>query len=401
MKAYAGKTIRRAVKKYTGFGAYTPVAGRGMTGHAAPKINNGALDEGAIVISHEEYLGEVLSSSNQNVMATASFKINPGNVLCFPFLSQIARSFQEYRLEGMAFHFRTMYAEATTGSTNAAGSVIMSTQYDPTDSAPTSKQEMVNTEYAQTSKPSQSMTHFIECGKSSSPLSNLYIAQQPESQKGDERFYNFGTFTIATLGIPETGATLGELWVSYQVRLFKPKIDINDAAKDRYFYWGINGTNVCTNALPLGNIDMSKEENQALYMYKASNYLPVKLAGSYIYFPGTRTPKSYIVKLHWFGANANINPGGANYDNCGFDTLLFPQTNAAGTVTPGNIILAPPSGSNSAAMSLTYGVSQKLPAHLNGQPWGIELTGMTLPATCSGFRMYVTEIPVVTNTNIN
>lgn len=405
MKRYAGRVIGKAatglVKRYTGYGAYSKVGNGGMTGNQTPSIRNGGAEDGCIVISHKEYLGEVKSSTDGN-MAVAAYNINPGNENTFPFLSQIARNFQEYRLEGLMFMFRSMYADATaisqtagTPATNAQGSVIMATQYDPTENPPQTKQELVNLEFAQTAKPSETMSHFVECAKGSSPLTNLYIATSPESQTGDERFYNFGTFNIATLGVPALGATLGELWVSYQVRLYKPKLTLDDSTRDRYFYWGINGTDVATAAAPFGLLDMANAGNQANYCYKGSNYLPVQMAQTKITFPGSRVPKSYLLTWNYIGTAATCTDGNWELNNARFDDQIF----AIGGVAGVSHNIHAPNTVSSQRMMFARAITQDK-EYLNGQPWTITYDGsLTLPSSITQFRFYVTEIPYYTVIN--
>lgn len=410
VKRYGGRLIRKAatntIRKYTGYGSYSEVGNRGMNGQQAPKITNGALDEGCIVISHKEYLGEVYSSSDKDIMAVASYKLNPGNEESFPFLSKIANNFQEYRFEGLCFTFRSMYADATavsqasgTPSTNAQGSVVMATQYDPTEERPTAKQEIVNMEYSQTAKPSETMMHFVECKKGASPLTNLYIAATAESQKGDERFYNFGTFNIATLGIPAEEAVLGELWVSYQVRLYKPRLIINSAANQRYFFWGAKGTNVALDESPFGVVDMINATNQAGYCYAGTNYFPTKWykgtnnLGDYGYveFPGTRFPKSYIVQLHYIGSARAAAPGSSNFTNITLDSSIFAT---GGEVAGSNAMFAPQDAlAGTTKVTWTYALSQT-GTQLNDQPWRMTFsTKPTLPDSPAQFKMFVTEIP--------
>lgn len=386
--------MRAGVKRYTGYGAYSKVGHGGMNGNQVPTINNGGPEDGSIVIAHKEYLGDVRGPTVADDMAVAEYVINPGNAGTFPFLSNIARNFQEYKLEGLAFHYKSMFAEGVdvTGDGNQ-GTVMMSTQYDPTENKPQSKQEMENTEFAQSSKPSQSMTHFVECARGQAPLSTLYIASSPESQKGDERFYNYGKFFIGTAGMKSNLTTIGELWVSYQVRLSKPKIQEFGNSAGRYFYWSHEGVGTYTNANPLGVIDMTEEDQQYDYAYRASTMYPVTMTGNKISFPGTRLPKSYIIEIHWIGTAVTVNAPVWEFANCRPDSRLF-KTNVS-TVSqyqaPGDDVSA---GKFTQTMCISQDFANGGVDYLNDKPWTMSVTtNGDLPTGNQVLKFWVTEIP--------
>lgn len=416
VKRYAGRllasTARSAIKRYTGYGSYSKVGKGGMTGQQAPRISNGAPEDGSIVISNKEFLGDVMSSTSPVLLSRSAYNINPGDPNTFPWLSSIARNFQEYRLEGLAFTYRSMYAEvfvasSTTGGNGAQGTVIMSTQYDPTVDPPATKEELENTEFAQSGKPSETMTHFVECARGATPLTNLYIASEPESQKGDERFYNFGTFILANQGIPASNAVLGELWVSYQIRLFKPKLSLEDAAKDKYFGWNLRcqpvqdgSVIVASNDAPFGNVDMTDAGEIASLAYKGSNYFPTHWTPAKVSFPGSRYPKMYIVRVWYFGQdNAAIAYKLPTLTNAEFDNQVLATGGAedADVVTTTNIH-APKNGLENDHYYQEFVVKQVKDEHLNGQPWTMTADAtIVLPQFINVFRMSVTEIPMYDN----
>jgi hypothetical protein len=68
-----------------------------------------------------------------------------------------------------------------------------------------------------------SAIHPVECARGSGVLDYLYTYQ---SAGGDARFTTFGNFNIATVG-QQSASTIGELWVSYDIELCKPRLGIN------------------------------------------------------------------------------------------------------------------------------------------------------------------------------
>lgn len=173
-------------------------------------------------IKHREYLGDILSSSVAGAFKIQQFSINPGIDESFPWLSQVCGStFQQYRINGMVFEFRSMSADALNSTNTALGTVVMATDYDSKDVPFTSKAQMENTEFGVSCKPSSCMIHGIECARNQTSVNELYIRARSVPTGADVRLYDMGNFYIATQGCQAANVNLGELWVSYDVTLFK------------------------------------------------------------------------------------------------------------------------------------------------------------------------------------
>lgn len=171
---------------------------------------------------HREFLGDVYSSSTPGAFKIDSYPVNPGLGTTFPWLSGVVGAkFQQYRINGMAFEFRSMSSDALNSTNTALGSVIMSTDYDSADATFTSKQEMENTEYGISCKPSANMIHGIECERFQTPVSELYIRAFDVPSGKDIRLYDLARFSIASTGCQGANVNLGELWVSYDIDCFK------------------------------------------------------------------------------------------------------------------------------------------------------------------------------------
>jgi len=170
------------------------------------------------VICHREYLGDVTGSVS---FSSTSYSLNPGIGSTFPWLCNVAENFEEYRIHGMIFEFRSTSSEYNT-TNPSLGAVVMATQYNANSSAFTSKQQMENYEFAVSCKPSVSMVHGIECARAQSVVDELYVRTGSVGTQ-DLRLYDLGTFNIATVGMA-SAYTVGELWVSYCVELLKPRI---------------------------------------------------------------------------------------------------------------------------------------------------------------------------------
>lgn len=182
-------------------------------------------------IRHREFIQDYLTPSTPSAFSNTTFTINPGNVICFPWLSAVAANYQQYKFNGLLFEFRTMTSEVTAGG--AMGTVIMATNYDVNDSAFADKLHMENSQYAISAKPSSSILHTVECAPNLTATKLLYVrnASSSTTATSDNRFFDLGLFQMASTGLSATaGTALGELWVTYDVSLFKPEVATTSAA---------------------------------------------------------------------------------------------------------------------------------------------------------------------------
>ena len=127
----------------------------------------------------------------------------------------------------MLFEYKSMYSDAAVQTGGSLGSVIMATSYNAAKPLFASKIEMENYEFAMSAKPSVSMCHPIECARGQTPLNELYVRTQSQLiDDQDIKTYDLGRFQIASQGIPCSGSalSLGELWVTYQIRFLKPRV---------------------------------------------------------------------------------------------------------------------------------------------------------------------------------
>ena len=242
-----GSLAQSLIHKVTGFGDYTlpnynVTANKLLETNDPPIVKN---DGKEFIIRHREYIGDIYSGvagSTGNPAPSPfkiqSFSINPGLLETFPWLANVAGRFEEYSIEGMLFEYKSMYSDAAVQLGGSLGSVIMATSYNAAKPLFASKIEMENYEFAMSSKPSVSMCHPIECARGQTPLNELYVRTSNQNiVDQDIKMYDLGRFQIASQGIPVSGssASLGELWVTYQIRFLKPRIsDYLDSGYARY-----------------------------------------------------------------------------------------------------------------------------------------------------------------------
>jgi hypothetical protein len=210
-----GSIAGSVLGRISGMGAYR-VRKNTITNGNPPVFGNGE-----ITLSRREYICDI--SSAGAAFTLQSFDINPGLVATFPWLSQIAANYQQYEFLGLVFEYCQRSATAIASTNTALGSVIMATDYNTVDTNFTNKQAMEAYEFACSGCPDQNIVHPVECDPRMNTLSELYVRTGADPAATDERFYDLGNFEIATVG-QQAVSVIGELWVSYHIRLFKPKI---------------------------------------------------------------------------------------------------------------------------------------------------------------------------------
>jgi len=217
-----GKAGGAAFAKLLGFGSYNVKQNSILSEGQSPAVMHSGSNK--FRIRHREYIQDIVSSSVVNAFQLNSYAINPGLQQVFPWLSAIATQFEEYRILGMVFEFKTLYADAIASSAanSSIGGVIMATDYNANNPNFINKQQMDNTQYTVSDKPSNSFYHPVECNPRETPLPMLYIRNGALDANIDQKTYDLGVFQVASFGIASTSVTLGELWCSYEIELSKP-----------------------------------------------------------------------------------------------------------------------------------------------------------------------------------
>jgi hypothetical protein len=212
-----GGNLGKGVSRYVGFGDYGLIGG----GQNNPTLAGpNFAGNGRVIVSHREYLSDVVGSTAWSV---SSYSVNPGLAATFPWFSKLASNFEQYRLLGCVFEYRTTSANALNSTNTALGTVIMAADYDSLDNAFQNKQQMEAYEGAVSTAPSYSAACGIECKSNQTTLTKQYVRVGAIPSGADIRMYDMANFQIATVGM-QAAATIGELWVSYRVELLKPKL---------------------------------------------------------------------------------------------------------------------------------------------------------------------------------
>ena len=184
---------------------------------------NGSTSD--VVLVHREFVGNVLSSIN---FRATTVPVNAGSNVLFPWLSRMASLYEEYQFLGLVFEYKSTSATAVGTTSSAMGTVIMATDYDCYDNAFQTKRAMEAAEFSVSGAPYDHFMAPIECDprRNNSKLFFVNYGITDFTQaKGDARNEVMCNFTYATEGQQAADTVIGELWVTYHVRLSRPILE--------------------------------------------------------------------------------------------------------------------------------------------------------------------------------
>jgi len=272
-----GSSVGAGISRIFGQGDYT-VTNNSLVHGGPPSF--ASLNSG-MRVAHREYVGDVLGSI---LFKNQTYQISPTNSQLFPWLSKLATNFEEYDIHGLVFYFNTTCGSAISSTNNALGVVGMTTAYDPTDPDFGTKREAEDYGGCVSGVPSCSLLHPVECKPRSNVLDRLYTLVNPVVDPEDLKFYSHGKLNVFTQGMQIDNVNLGELWVSYDIEFFNPKIlpvgTIGAAAAHVYA-----STTTQTNTQVLGTVSLGSLGNIAMTYDGGTGYftIPRGTANGYYY----------------------------------------------------------------------------------------------------------------------
>jgi hypothetical protein len=241
-----GEVLGAGVSKIFGQGAYSVNAVTQMPG--PPTF----ADLGASKrIQHREYLGDLFSNTGFN---NSTYAIQPADGTTFPWLSQIAKSFEQYSFKGLVFYLNTTSGNAIASTNNALGVWGAVTVYDASAPALMNKRQCEDYMGCTASVPACSILHAVECKPGRDVLDRYYVLNGQDPDVGELKFFNQGTLNVFVQGQQASNVNLGELWVSYDIEFYNPRIDtVGTNLADHFQFGGLT----VTNATPLGAVPLS------------------------------------------------------------------------------------------------------------------------------------------------
>lgn len=192
---------------------FAPVAKQTVVKNNGPSYKNSR--EG-ITITHEEFIADIVRTNS--VYTSDTFSINPGVASTFPWLSTVAGRYESYTFERLDFIFKPMVA------TTQAGSVMMAVDFDAADAPPTTKTQLLSYQGAVRGAPWQPFRLGTTSIDRKKLVSERMVRTGVPPSGTDIRTSDAGNLFVATVGTGAATVTLGELHVSYKIRLRTPQI---------------------------------------------------------------------------------------------------------------------------------------------------------------------------------
>lgn len=256
-----------------------PVAQTNINRTRKPDVRT--LPNGDCIITHREYVEDVVAGAGTpSPFTTQGLPINPGQRGTFQWLSRIAANYESYAFESLSFCYET------EASTTLGGTLMLAIDYDAADPAPTSKQQAMAYRSSTRTAPWAGCRHRSLREDLAKNKSNFVrIGAQPPNT--DIKTYDIGNLFVISQGVSTSGATLGELYVEYTVKLMTPVFESQSDLVPVGGSFTSGGAPDAAN--PMGNIPMPNPNNYGLVLDGNSN-LSIANPGTYmVYLSGTGT----------------------------------------------------------------------------------------------------------------
>lgn len=173
-------------------------------------------NEARTLHTRREQIGVVLGSVGYSI---TEYPINPGNATLFPWLSQLAPLYEQYKIHAMQVEF------IPTGSgfaaPNVSGRVVLATDYDVMSPALGSLQEAEGKDPNIPFGPFENAVLRLDPHRLTPDTKFNRGAQYPAG--GDPKTYDAGKVSVVVQGTPNT-SQIGIIYVSYAVELITPQL---------------------------------------------------------------------------------------------------------------------------------------------------------------------------------
>lgn len=270
----AGSAVGGAASRLLGMGEYRVAKNTIIKPSSVPIMHS---DDSSVRIRHKEFIQDIVAS---NAFSNESFSINPGLSTTFPFLSGIAQNFEMYRIHGCVFTFHSTSGDSVGSTTTSLGSIYMASDYNSLDASFTTKQGMLATMFSNSGKPSEDIIHPIECNPKQSGVLQRYVRTGALGDSNASKLnFDWANFQIASSGQQAT-ATVGELWVSYDIELFNPQSVVPRGLTLKNDFWSLYNV---SNAAILGSSPVEEVNTLGTSLNVSLNTItiPANLYGHY------------------------------------------------------------------------------------------------------------------------
>lgn len=290
--------------------------------------------KGGVRIQHREFISDAFVGPVAGAFTNTVFDVNPGLPGVFPYLAQIAANYEQYKFHGLVFEF--VSSTAPFGVT-ALGTYVMAMEYNPAAPAFLTKPQIENSDYALSARVDKSGMYGVECAPGAQALEYYFV--RSAAQSSPIQLTDLGTFQFALA--PGVGlaplSTIGELWVTYDVELIRPRI-----SQSRFGYYRDSNA-AAVAAQPLGT-----GASLTRVSYGTLGGITQSGAGTTLNLAGIGVDDVLMIVIDWRGdtAAACVLPS-ITVSNC---ALFYVYNNA----TVGSVALAPQNLGISNQMVLSF-----------------------------------------------
>jgi hypothetical protein len=178
-----------------------------------PKLE---VHENRVTIRHKEYV-QGIAGTGSVFSIVSRLRLNPASETTFPWLSQIATSFETYRFKKLHFVSKPRCPTTTDGA------IILSPDYDAADQAAQNEREVTMNADAVEDSCSKSIRIALRPERLNSAYKQHYTATDSRfsATKQDQKTLDCGFLSIAVVG---SNVPFSKLWVEYECELFTPQI---------------------------------------------------------------------------------------------------------------------------------------------------------------------------------
>jgi len=220
----AGAMVGRGMSTITGYGDYTvkanSLSNSTMIGEMADQVPVFKQQGADIRVRHCEFVTDLVVPVDKAAFNSNTFDIDPTSTVTFPWLASVAAKYQKFKVKGLVVGYRS-----TSTDYNNSGVVAIAVNYDPAETAYASMTDLLNSKFAVSTKPSNSMLAPVECDPSRSPMDGYYVKHVTSTDVSEASIRQtvMGKINIATSGLTlDPGATIGQLYVSYDIEFLYP-----------------------------------------------------------------------------------------------------------------------------------------------------------------------------------
>lgn len=165
-------------------------------------------------VSHTEAFDSVISTGTG--FACASYAVNPGMGVCFPWLADIAARYETYKFRSLRFDYIPQVA------TSASGVVILAFDFDAQDPAPVTQFAALSYRDRASNVVWSPSSLQLDLAQGDKLPSKYTRVGAPIGSSYDLKTFDLGNLHVCVEGV--AAATVGRLEVSYVVDLFTPQI---------------------------------------------------------------------------------------------------------------------------------------------------------------------------------